>query len=83
MAKSKAKTKKVAKKAAAVKGDGLGREGTPSRFVREQYKAGKSTPEVVKAVKTKFPKSGLNDNPSYISWYATQMRKSGLLKDAR
>lgn len=78
--KAKAKAKKVAKK--AVNGDGLGREGTPSRFVREQYKAGKTTPEVCKALKAKFPKSGLNSNPSFVSWYATQMRKNGQLKAA-
>lgn len=70
-----ARAKKVSKKA-DVK---LGREGTPSRFIREQYLAGKETAEVVKALKAKFArKTNLYKKPAQVSWYRSQMRSQGI-----
>lgn len=72
MAKAK-KTRKVAKK---VEID-LGREGTPARFIREQYLAGKDTATILKAAQKKFPKNKIK-TPSYVAWYRSQMRKEGV-----
>jgi hypothetical protein len=66
--------------AAKKKSVNLGREGTPSHFVRQQYLAGKQTADVVKALKKRYQKSGLNKNPAYVSWYASKMRKDGVLR---
>lgn len=66
-------------KAKSKKSVNLGREGTPSRFIREQYLAGKETPDVVKALKAKFGrKTNLHKNPAQVSWYRSQMRSQGV-----
>jgi hypothetical protein len=73
-------TAKVAKPRAKGKsgGDGLGREGTPARFIREAYKAGKETDEIFKAVVKKFPKNEIKDK-GYVSWYFHDMVRKGLI----
>lgn len=76
----KAKTLKAKPaKAREPKGDGLGREGTPARFIREAYKAGKDTASIFTAVVKKFPKNEIKTS-SYVSWYYNDMVKKGLMK---
>jgi len=60
-------------------GDGLGREGTPARFIREMYKAGKETKEIFEAAVKKFPDNNIK-NTGYVSWYYNDMVKRGLIK---
>lgn len=74
----KAKTPKRREKLEQ-KGDGLGREGTPARFIREQYLAGKETANILEAVKKKFPKNTIK-NSGYVSWYYNDMVKRGQIK---
>lgn len=82
-AKKEATAPKAPKKRAQIqdKGDGLGREGTPARFIREQYKAGKETKEIFAAVVRKFPKNDIK-GAGYVSWYYNDMVKRGLIKKA-
>jgi len=75
---AKAKNRRKAKSTKVVE---LGREGTPARFIREQYLAGKGTGEIFKAAKKRFPRNKIK-TPAYVSWYGTQLRKKGLLQAA-
>lgn len=81
------KAKGKALKAKAPKGhkkglagdDGLGREGTPARFIRELYLKGKETADIFEAAKKRFPKNDIK-SASYVSWYRNDMVKRGLIK---
>ena len=77
-AKAKAKTAK-AKAPAKVKGDGLGREGTLSRFVNEMLVGGKDNETISAAAKKKFPKEASTDL-ARISWFRWNAKKKGILK---
>ena len=55
----------------------LGRERTESRFNREQYLAGKTTAEVVKALKRRSPKSRMAKKPAQVSRYRSDLRRRG------
>lgn len=71
-------TKTPTGKKAAKPTDGLGREGTPARFIRERLARGEDPEKIAKEGAKKFP-----DNPittTYVKWYANDMKKKGLLK---
>jgi hypothetical protein len=85
MATKKAKGKKAkkangAKAVAKTNGDGMGREGTVTRFVREALKAGKEIGKVSELASKKFDNDKINK--SYVSWHRSQMRKLGLVAAA-
>lgn len=77
--------KKLAKKVAKPRvkgksgGDGLGREGTPARFIREAYLAGKDTDAIYEAAKKKFPDNDIKGK-GYVSWYFHDMKRKGQVK---
>ncbi len=81
------KGKKAAKKVAAKKvvakktnGDGLGREGTVTRFVREQLATGKEVAKVSELASKKFDNDKIGK--AYVSWHKSQMKRVGILKAA-
>lgn len=81
----KAKGKKLEKKVPKARakgvsgGDGLGREGTPARFIREAYLKGGATDTIYEAVKKKFPKNEIKSK-GYVSWYYHDMKRKGTIK---
>ena len=84
MATKKAKGKKVTKVAAKKTngtksvGDGMGREGTVTRFVREQLVAGKEVAKVSELASKKFDNDKIGK--AYVSWHRSQMKRLGILK---
>lgn len=59
--------------------DGLGREGTPARFIREEIKAGGDNAKIAEKAAKKFGNNAIN--ASYVAWYRNKMKKDGLIKD--
>lgn len=78
----KGKAKQAApkkRKGLADQGDGLGRPGTPARFIRERLAKGEAVEKIFEAAKKQFPKMAIN-NTGYVTWYRRDMEKRGLLK---
>lgn len=75
-----AKKKAAAKPAAAKKekGDGLGREGSVTRFLCEGIIAKEDDKKLLEKARKKFPDRKIGDN--YVSWYRTRLKKQGLVK---
>jgi hypothetical protein len=71
---------KVAKKAAApkAKGDGLGREGSVTRFLCEGIIAKQDDEKLIAAARKKFPDKKIGDH--YVSWYRRKLKNDGVLK---
>ena len=65
---------------AEAKGDGLGREGTLTRFLCEGITAGRDDKQLLDAARKKFPDRKVGDH--YVQWYRNQLKKKGLLKAA-
>lgn len=74
---SKAKGETASKTRAG--SDGLGREGTPARFIREEIKAGGDNAKIAEKAAKKFGNNAIN--ASYVAWYRNKMKKDGLIKD--
>ncbi len=81
-AKGKKTAKIAAKKANGAKpvGDGMGREGTVTRFVREQLATGKEVAKVSELASKKFDNDKIGK--AYVSWHKSQMKRLGILKAA-
>lgn len=75
----KPKGKRASAPAAKRNGDGLGPEGTPARFIREAWIAGKTSEAIVAACAKAFPKNPIDKG--YANWYRRDMIKKGLLKE--
>ena len=79
-AEKKAKVAKPkAEKKPAAKGDGLGREGSLTRFMNERLLKGQDNATISEAAKKAFPDSNTTD-PSHVSWYRWNATKKGILK---
>lgn len=75
----KTKTTPPAKSRKKSNGDGLGREGTVTRFMCEAILAGKMTDEqLLAAARKKFNKNKIGDG--YPKWYRNKLIKDGLLE---
>ena len=68
----------AAKKSVA-KGDGLGREGSLTRFMNARLLKGESNDVISNAAKAKFPDSNTTE-PSNVSWYRWNATRKGILK---
>lgn len=77
-AKPAAKKAVKAKAAAKPKGDGLGREGTLTRFLCEGIVAKTDDKKLLEQARKKFPDKKVGDN--YVSWYRTRLKKQGVIK---
>jgi hypothetical protein len=73
--KKKAAAKPAAKKQA---GDGLGREGSVTRFICEGILAKVDDKKLLEQARKKFPDRKVSDY--YVSWYRRKLRIAGLLK---
>lgn len=62
----------------AAKGDGLGREGTPARFIREEILAGSENAKIAEKAVKKFGNEKITSG--YVAWYRNKMQKDGLIK---
>lgn len=79
--KTKGKKGKPAAKVAKSRksnGDGLGREGTLTRFLCEGIMKKEDDAKLLAAARKKFPKNKIADH--YVSWYRTKLKKDGLYK---
>jgi hypothetical protein len=59
--------------------DGLGREGTLTRFICERLVKDASDEAILKAARAAFPKLKIGDH--YPKWYRGKLKRQGLLKD--
>lgn len=75
----KAKAKKANGKKANghSNGNGLGKEGTITRFFQDRIIAGDDNAQVLKAAVKKFPKNKISKG--YPSWYRSALKRDGLI----
>lgn len=76
--KKSAKSKAVAKSNGAAKSDGLGREGSSARFIRELILKGGENKDIASKAASKFDNGKIDS--AYVAWYRNKMKQDGLLK---
>lgn len=69
-----------AAKSRKANGDGLGKEGTITRFLCEGIVAKEDDAKLLAAARKKFPKNKVRDY--YVSWYRARLKKAGIFKGA-
>lgn len=73
----KAKAKKANGKTNGKAKNGLGREGTITRYFQDRILAGDDNATVLKAAVKKFPKASIGKG--YPSWYRSKLKSDGHL----
>jgi hypothetical protein len=73
------KVKAAANGEAKAEKDGLGREGTPARYIREAILKGSENEKIATDAAKKFDNAKIDNK--YVGWYRTQMRKAGLIQE--